>query len=108
MKKIFVLIGSLGLAGCAAGAAGGGTVAGALLSSVGLAQQVVQAGQLVCTADGIYAALSTPVATPITVTDQTAAFVQAVCAAWKPNATPVAPPAGADVKAATVVVPPAV
>ena len=105
MKSILILASALALSGCALGAGGAGTVAGGLAASLGLAQNVVAAGQLVCTADGIYAALSTPVADPISVKDQTAAFVQAACATWKPNAMPVAPPAGAVVVAATVPAP---
>ena len=100
-----LLVAGLGLSGCAAGAATGGTLLGTLASTVGLTSQVVQAGQLVCEADGIYAALNTPVADPVTAKDQTAAFVAAACAAWKPNAIPVAPPAGAVVQAATVTPP---
>lgn len=105
MNKILPLIAALSLGGCTLGAAGGGTLAGALASSVGLSNDVVQAGQLVCFADGVYAAMNTPVAAPVTVTGQAAEFVQAACAAWKPGATPVAPPAGATVVAATIVPP---
>ena len=104
MKRLFPIVGLFALSGCAAAAGGGGVAVGSLLGGMGLAQQVVEAGQLVCFADGIYAAMSTPVATPISVKDQTAAFVAGVCAAWNPTAIPVAPPAAAVVVPATVVV----
>jgi hypothetical protein len=104
MKPI-IFASLIGLSSCAAGTGVTGGVVGSLLGGAGLAPKIVEAGQLVCFADGIYASMSTPVAQPVSVKDQTAAFVAAVCAAWNPSAIPVAPPAAAVVQPATVVVP---
>ena len=100
--KALLILPLIALTGCTGGGVAAGGVLGAITTAIGVANQVVADGQLVCNIGSSYYAMSNALGQPVLVTGQTADAVKAVCAEFNLLSTPVAPPPAATVLPATV------
>ena len=103
-----VLVASLLLAGCATAPLAGGTVLGALATTLNITSQVVKDGQEVCAVGQTFAAITdaTNGNAPLLVTGKPASVVANVCKTL--GGIVVSPPAAGTPVASISVVPPAI